>query len=245
MLEIKNYSVFSSDTQKQLVSKVDLKIQKGEIHLILGENGAGKSSLIQSLMGLTQYATTGDVFIDNISINTLSVDERASKRLFLGFQTPVEVPGLKNIDYLRLAYNKLQTDDNKLDPWSFADVLETFVTRLSLPLDTPQRGLNEGFSGGERRKFEILQMLLLEPKYLLLDEVDSGLDVDAQVQVFDYINIYAKEFKPAVVIISHNAKILEYITPTHVHLMKDGMVTKSAGIELAKKIMKEGYATTN
>jgi len=245
MLKIQKYSVFAMETQKQLVDNVDLEIQKGEIHLILGKNGAGKSSLIQSLMGLTQYTTQGKVFIDKAPIQKLSIDKRASKRLFLGFQTPVEVPGLKNIDYLRLAYNKLQTDDNKLDPWSFADLLETFITRLGLPQDTPQRGLNEGFSGGEKRKFEILQMLLLEPEYILLDEVDSGLDLDAQVQVFEYLNIYIKEFKPAIIIISHNAKILEYITPTHVHIMEDGKIIKSGGIEVAKKVTKEGYATSN
>jgi Fe-S cluster assembly ATP-binding protein len=245
MLKITNYSVYSADTNKQLVEDINLEVKKNEVHLVFGKNGAGKSSLIQSLMGLSQYTTKGKTKIKDMEIQKLTTDQRAKERLFLAYQNPIEIPGLKNIDYLRLAYNKLQKDEDILDPWSFADLLEVFVTKLELPHDTPQRGLNEGFSGGERRKFEILQMLLLEPEYLLLDEVDSGLDADAQEQIFEYINSYIKEFKPAVILISHNVKILDYIKPTHVHLMKEGKIIKSGDIELAKQIIEEGYASTN
>ena len=245
MITIENYSVYSSDTSKQLVNQLNLTLKKGEFHLILGPNGAGKSSLLQSIFNLSQYKTEGTIRLNKTPITGVSTDEISKMGLFLGFQTPVEVPGLKNIDFLRLAYNKRQIADEQLDPWSFADLLETFVTKLRLPQDTPQRGLNEGFSGGEKRKFEILQMLLLEPEYLFLDEVDSGLDIDAQQQIFNAINEYYTEKKPAILLISHSTKLLEYINPTHVHLMKDGELTQSGGVELANQIMTQGYASTN
>lgn len=245
MLTLKDYSVFSNDNNKQLVNKVSMQARNGEIHLILGPNGAGKSSLIQSLLNLSQYKTEGTVTINDKDSSKLEIDEIARLGVFLAFQNPVEIPGLKNVEYLRNAYNRIQKEEDKLDPWSFADILESYTKILDLPEDTPQRGLNEGFSGGEKKKFELLQLLLLEPKLVLLDEIDSGLDIDAQKEIFEHINKYIKKKSPTVIIISHNKTLLENIKPTHVHLMQDGELIKSGDSSLAKEIIEKGYASSN
>lgn len=241
MLSLKNYTVKSIENDKTLINGLNLEVGESEIHLLLGQNGAGKSSLLQSLMGLSGYSKSGNAHFNNAEIINSSPDQLALKRLFLAFQNPVEVPGLKNVEFLKMAYNKLQTPENQLDPWSFADLLEVFVQRLGLPQDTPSRGLNEGFSGGEKRKFEVLQMLMLEPKLIMLDEIDSGLDIDSQKSVFSNITAFYNKNKPSIIIVSHNPKILELIQPTHVHHLNNGQIIKSGGLELAHDIMTKGF----
>ena len=241
MLKLNNYTVLSDENNKLLVDNLSIQVNRGEIHLLLGQNGAGKSSLLQSLMGLSGYKKSGSALISNNETISYTPDQVAMLRAFLAFQNPVEVPGLKNIEFLKSAYNKLQKPEDQLDPWSFADLLETFVAKFDLPSDTPQRGLNEGFSGGEKRKFEVLQMVLLEPELIMLDEIDSGLDIDSQKLVFGHINEFITKNNPAVIIVSHNSKILDLIKPTHVHQMQDGQITKTGEISLAQQILSKGF----
>lgn len=244
MLKVKFLNVKLPDTT-QLVDSISLEFNPGEIHLIMGPNGAGKSTFVKALMGIGEYAVTGSIKLDNSEISKMALNDRNLKGLYLAHQQPIDIPGVKYLDFLRTSYNLRQKDEDKLDPWSFSEIFEVFANRLGLPEDMHTRNLNEGFSGGERKKAEILQMLILEPKYALLDEIDSGLDLEALKTVFTQVQKFADERNAGVVIISHNPNILEYITPDYVHLMVAGQITKSAGPELVKEIVAKGYAYTD
>lgn len=229
---------------QSLVKNASLSLPNGEIHLLMGPNGAGKSSLAKAIMGLPDLTVKGDIKIGKKDIGNFSMEERALAGIYLAYQSPIEVPGVRIIEFLRTTYNMRQKEEDRLDPWAFAEIFESYGNKLGLPQDLPQRNLNEGFSGGEKKKAEILQMLLLEPKYALLDEIDSGLDLDALKVIFSAVQEYSKESNAGILIISHNPNILDYITPDKVHLMIEGEITKTDGPKLVKEIVKKGYAST-
>lgn len=245
MLKLKKFTVTLQESDKILARDIDLTIKPGEIHLIMGPNGAGKSSLVKGIMRLPEVATTGSIELDGKDLTKLEISERALAGLYLAYQSPVEIPGVKLLDFMRSAFNLRQKEEDKLDPWSFAEIFEVYAAKLDLPQDIHQRNLNEGLSGGEKKKCEILQMMLLEPQIALLDEIDSGLDLDALKTIFKQVTEMAKEKDTGILVISHNPNILQYLTPDKVHLMIDSKLIKTGGAELVEEIIEKGYANTN
>lgn len=231
--------------QKSILKGVNLTVKPGEIHAIMGPNGSGKSTLAYTLAGHPFYEVTGgSVQMDGAQLLELAPDERSIAGLFLAFQYPVEVPGVKVQNFLRLAYNARFADQpEKKFPTvlAFRKYLESLADELKINKELLKRGLNEGFSGGEKKRVEILQMALLEPKYAILDETDSGLDVDAIRAVAEGMKTVSKKFKTGMVVITHYQRILQYLPVTHVHVMKDGKIVQSGGPELAKKMESEGF----
>lgn len=225
---------------KEILKGVNLEVNKGDIHIIMGPNGAGKSTLANILMGHPNHEVIeGDICVEGEMINDLSVDERAKKGLFLSFQYPIEVEGITVSDFLRTAKNAI--DGTKHTPLSFHKLLTEKMNMLDMDPAYGERYLNQGFSGGEKKKSEILQMAVLEPKIAILDETDSGLDVDAIKVVARGISRLAHT-ENAIILITHYNKIIEYIKPTHVHILVDGRIIKSGGIELAQQIDREGFS---
>ena len=242
MLEIKNIQCSIVDSDVVILDHLSLTIKEGETHVIMGPNGTGKSTLSKAIMGHYQYEiTSGDILIDGESILDLTVDERAKKGLFLCMQDPTVIEGVSNSEFLRTA--RASITGEKVNLYTFMKDMESAMKDVSLDSNMLHRSLNKGFSGGEKKKNEILQMKFLKPKYIILDELDSGLDVDSLRIVCENINQYMKENKEAsLLIITHYPRILEYLKPDYVHILKDGTIQKSGGMELALEIEKEGYS---
>ena len=227
VLEIKDLHVEIEG--KKILKGVNLTLKTGEIAAIMGPNGTGKSTLSAAIMGNPNYEVTeGEVLFDGVNILELDVDERARMGLFLAMQYPSEIPGITNAEFLRAAMNAGKEDDEKME-------------LLNMKEEMAERYLNEGFSGGEKKRNEILQLLMLEPTFALLDEIDSGLDIDALKVVSKGVNAMRGEHFGAM-IITHYQRLLNYITPDVVHIMMDGRVVASGGPELAVRLEQEGYA---
>ncbi|PIS23095.1 Fe-S cluster assembly ATPase SufC [candidate division WWE3 bacterium CG08_land_8_20_14_0_20_40_13] len=241
MLEIKN--LFCSINNKEILKGVDFTINPGETHIIMGPNGSGKSTLASALSGKPGVIlTSGSISIDGVDITKENPTKRANLGLFLAFQYPMEIPGVSLSNALRLAYNnKTYPTDQKLSPVKFRKYLKEKAEILGISDSFLERNLNEGASGGEKKKSEILQMLVLSPKYVILDEVDSGLDVDALKKVFGAIRDIGDVGDIGIVVITHYQRILKYITPDFVHIMVEGKIVKSGGSDLVQQIEEGGY----
>src|SRR6056300_1314274 len=222
MLNIKNLKV--SVENKLILNDLNLKINSGEVHAIMGPNGSGKSTLANVLSGKKGYKIQGEILFDELSINDIAVEERAQKGIFLAFQYPVEIPGVNTNVFLRTSLNSIKEKAKELG------IDQKFLSRQ----------LNVGFSGGEKKKNEILQMKLLQPKLSILDETDSGLDIDALKIVADGVNSYKKKNK-AFLIITHYQRLLDYIKPDFIHVLSKGKIVKTGSAELALELEKTGY----
>lgn len=238
-LEIKDLHVSIED--KEILKGVNLTINTDEIHAIIGPNGTGKSTLSSAIMGHPSYEVTkGEVLLDGVNILELEVDERAKAGLFLAMQYPSEITGVTNADFMRSAINAKREEGQEINLMQFIKKLDKNMDFLDIDKDMAQRYLNEGFSGGEKKRNEILQLMMLEPKFAILDEIDSGLDIDALKVVSKGINQMRGENFGALMI-THYQRLLNYITPDKVHVMYAGKVVKSGGPELAKRLEEEGY----
>ncbi|HGZ7891151.1 TPA: Fe-S cluster assembly ATPase SufC [Staphylococcus aureus] len=238
-LEIKDLHVSIED--KEILKGVNLTINTDEIHAIMGPNGTGKSTLSSAVMGHPSYEVTkGEVLLDGVNILELEVDERAKAGLFLAMQYPSEITGVTNADFMRSAINAKREEGQEINLMQFIKKLDKNMDFLDIDKDMAQRYLNEGFSGGEKKRNEILQLMMLEPKFAILDEIDSGLDIDALKVVSKGINQMRGENFGALMI-THYQRLLNYITPDKVHVMYAGKVVKSGGPELAKRLEEEGY----
>lgn len=226
---------------KEILKGVNLEIKGGEIHAIMGPNGTGKSTLSSAIMGHPKYEVTGgSITLDGKDVLEMEVDERAQAGLFLAMQYPSEISGVTNADFLRSAINSRMEEGNEISLMKFIRKMDSKMEFLEMDLDMAQRYLNEGFSGGEKKRNEILQLMMLEPKIAILDEIDSGLDIDALKVVSKGINeMRGEDF--GCLIITHYQRLLNYITPDHVHVMMQGRVVKSGGPELAQRLESEGY----
>ena len=243
MLEIKNLYVEVEGEETEILKGVNLTINKGEIHAIMGPNGSGKSTLAKVVAGHPEYEVTkGDILYNGESILELDPDERAHAGLFLAFQYPVEVPGVTNNTLLRESYNTIAASRGReeLDPLEFDDYIREKLDLVDMNPDFLERSVNTGFSGGEKKRNEIFQMAVLEPALALLDETDSGLDIDALKIVAEGINKLHNE-ENSVVLITHYQRLLNYIVPDFVHVMIGGKVVKSGGKELALELEDQGY----
>jgi len=243
VLEIKNLqvSVVTDAGNKEILKGVDLTIKSGETHAIMGPNGSGKSTLAYSIAGHPKYIITGgSVTLDGADVLEMSVDERAKAGLFLAMQYPVEVPGVSVSNFLRTAVTAIRGEAPKVRTW----VGEVKKAMASLNIDTAfsERNVNEGFSGGEKKRHEILQMELLKPKIAILDETDSGLDVDALRIVSEGVNRVKQNSDLGVMLITHYTRILRYIKPDFVHVFANGKIVEEGGPELADKLEEKGYA---
>lgn len=240
VLEIKNLHV--SIEEKEILKGVNLTLKTGEIHAIMGPNGTGKSTLSAAIMGNPNYEVTeGEILLDGQNILELEVDERARLGLFLAMQYPSEIPGITNAEFMRAAINAKRDEDDKISVMDFLKKLDEKMELLNMPEEMAERYLNEGFSGGEKKRNEILQLLMLEPTFAILDEIDSGLDIDALKVVARGVNEMRGE-KFGSLIITHYQRLLNYITPDVVHIMMDGRVVLTGNADLAKRLEAEGYA---
>ncbi|MEW9531160.1 Fe-S cluster assembly ATPase SufC [Microbispora sp. NPDC049125] len=237
-LEIRDLHVAVGD--KEILRGVDLVVRSGETHAIMGPNGSGKSTLAYAIAGHPKYTvTSGSVLLDGEDLLGMSVDERARAGLFLAMQYPVEVPGVTVSNFLRSAVTAVRGEAPKLR--EFAKDLKAGMDGLSIDPAFAQRNTNEGFSGGEKKRHEILQLELLKPKIAVLDETDSGLDVDALRVVSEGINRFRSQGDTGVLLITHYTRILRYVTPDHVHVFAGGRIVEEGGPELADKLEAEGY----
>lgn len=224
---------------REIIKGVNLHVNKGEVVALMGPNGSGKSTLANSLMGHPKYEVTeGQVFLDGTEITSLEPNEKAKKGLFLSFQYPAEISGVTLSNFLRAAYNSVKNTNTSV--FSFMKILKEKMKLLKIKEEFANRYINEGFSGGEKKRAEILQLAILEPKLAILDETDSGLDVDALKIVAEGVNA-ARTKETGVLIITHYQRILNYIQPDRVYIMKDGKIIKEGKKELAKTIEEEGY----
>lgn len=226
---------------KEIVKGFNLEINGGEIHAVMGPNGTGKSTLASALMGHPKYEITdGKVTLDGQDLLEMEVDERARAGLFLAMQYPSEISGVTNADFLRTAINTRRGEGNEIPLMKFIKKLDAKMATLDIDEEFAQRYLNEGFSGGEKKRNEILQLMMLEPRIAILDEIDSGLDIDALKVVAKGVNeMRSPEF--GCLIITHYQRLLNYITPDKVHVMMQGRIVKSGGPELAERLEAEGY----
>ena len=239
-LEIKNLHVSIED--KEILKGVNLTINTNEVHAIMGPNGTGKSTLSAAIMGNPSYTVTeGEILFDGENVLELEVDERARLGLFLAMQYPSEIPGITNAEFMRAAINAKRAEDDKISVMDFIKKLDKNMELLNMKEEMAKRYLNEGFSGGEKKRNEILQLLMLEPTFAILDEIDSGLDIDALKVVSKGVNAMRGDSFGAL-IITHYQRLLDYITPDVVHIMMEGRVVMTGGAELAKRLEKEGYA---
>ncbi len=238
MLKIKNLKV--KREENLILNGLNLTIEPNTIHILMGPNGSGKSTLANTLMGSPNLEVVeGKILLDSKNITKLSPNERAQLGLFLGFQYPVEVPGVPFIQFLKLAYEQRFNKKTRLG--EFLKLVMEHSQKLNVPKKLIDRYLNEGFSGGEKKKAEILQMSLLNPKYAILDETDSGLDVSALKTVFNSIKLIQQETKMGVLLITHYSRILNYITPDFVHILYKGKIVKTGDKSLAEKVEERGY----
>ncbi len=238
-LIIKDLHVAIED--KEIIKGLDLEIKPGEFHAVMGPNGAGKSTLASAIMGHPKYEiTSGTVTMDGKDVLEMEVDERAKAGLFLAMQYPSEISGVTNADFLRSAINAKREEGKEIPLMQFIKKLDKTMEYLEMDLNMAQRYLNEGFSGGEKKRNEILQLMMLEPSIAILDEIDSGLDIDALKVVSKGINaMRSNDF--SCLIITHYQRLLNYITPDFVHVMIQGRIVKSGGPELAQRLEAEGY----
>ena len=241
LLEIKNLKV--SINENEILKDFNLKINKGEIHAIMGPNGSGKSTFSKVLAGHPAYSIlNGDIIFKGLSILDLDPEERSHLGIFLAFQYPIEIPGVSNEDFLRLAYNSKQKFFNKpeVDPIEFLQIINQKLKLVNMSPLFLSRNVNEGFSGGEKKRNEILQMILLDAELSILDETDSGLDIDALKIISNGINNFMNPDK-SIILITHYQRLLDYINPTYVHVMQDGKIIKTGSAELAKELENKGY----
>ena len=227
----------------EILKGIDLIVRSGEIHAIMGTNGSGKSTFAKVLAGHSAYKVTGGtVIFEGNNLFDLEPEERARAGVFLAFQYPIEIPGVANSHFLRLAYNTVQARRGKeeLDPLEFEDFVREQMKLLEMNPDFLDRGVNEGFSGGEKKRNEILQMALLEPRLAILDETDSGLDIDALRIVTGGVNQLANKDN-AIILVTHYQRLLNYIVPDYVHVMEAGRIIKTGGKELALDLESRGY----
>ncbi|MEO8768371.1 MAG: Fe-S cluster assembly ATPase SufC [Nitrosospira sp.] len=227
----------------EILKGIDLTVRSGEVHAIMGTNGSGKSTFAKVLAGHNAYKVTGgSVTFEGNNLFDLEPEERARAGVFLAFQYPIEIPGVANSHFLRLAYNTVQAQRGKeeLDPLEFEDFVHEKMKLLEMNPDFLDRGVNEGFSGGEKKRNEILQMALLEPRLAILDETDSGLDIDALRIVTSGVNQLANKDN-AIILVTHYQRLLNYIVPDYVHVMESGRIIKTGGKELALDLESRGY----
>jgi len=241
LLDLQN--IDASIENKQIIKNFTLKIKKNEIHVIMGPNGSGKSTLSKILAGHPSYSVDkGSLVFCNKNLLEMSPEVRSHEGIFLAFQYPIEISGVTNYDFLRIAYNEKRKyqKETELDPLQFMELTQRTIQKLKIKPEFLNRNLNEGFSGGEKKRNEILQMLLLDPKLIILDEIDSGLDIDAIKIICDgIINNLGKD--SSLIVITHYPKILTYLKPTHVHIMIEGKIVKTGNLELIDYLEKEGY----
>ena len=241
LLEIKN--LHASVDGNEILKGINLKINKGEVHAIMGPNGSGKSTLAKVLAGHPAYeVTAGEVIYNGKNLLEMTPDERARSGVFMAFQYPVEVPGVSNAQFLRLAYNEKQKHlgGEELDPLEFKDLLKEKAAIVEMDASFMSRSVNEGFSGGEKKRNEILQMAVLDPDLAVLDETDSGLDIDALRIVAEGVNKLHSPEKAAIVV-THYQRLLNYIIPDFVHVLSGGRIVKEGGKELALELEEKGY----
>ncbi|WP_288389610.1 Fe-S cluster assembly ATPase SufC [uncultured Alteromonas sp.] len=242
MLSIKN--LHASVEEKIIIKGLNLEVKPGEVHAIMGPNGAGKSTLGYVLSGRDGYEVSeGEVTLNGKDLLDLEVEERAREGLFLAFQYPVEIPGVSNMEFMKESVNAMREQRGE-DPLTAAEFLKKAkdaCKQVQLPLDFLKRGVNEGFSGGEKKRNEIMQMILLEPKLCILDESDSGLDVDALQVVADGVNSQ-RDGERSFIVVTHYQRLLDYIKPDFVHILADGKIVKSGDASLALEVEKSGYA---
>ncbi len=241
IMKIENLQAKIGD--KEILKGINLELEPGKVHAIMGPNGAGKSTLSKALVGHYDVEVTGgDILYKGESIKDMEPEERALNGIFLSFQHPVEIPGVNNSYFLRTALNAKLKHEGKdeLNAAEFLRLMKSHLESLGMKSDMISRSLNEGFSGGEKKRNEILQMLILEPEVIILDEIDSGLDIDALRAVSEGIN-KMKDGKRTFLVITHYSRILDYIKPDYIHVLKDGRIIKTAGPELVAELEEHGY----
>jgi Fe-S cluster assembly ATP-binding protein len=241
LLEIEDLHVQVEDVK--IINGLNLQIEKGEVHAIMGPNGSGKSTFSKTLAGHPAYKITkGNIKIDGENILDLTPEERSHLGIFLGFQYPIELPGVSNEEFLRLAYNSKQKALNgkEVDPFTFFEIVTEKLKMINMNPEFLNRNVNEGFSGGEKKRNEILQMSLLDPKLAVLDETDSGLDIDALKSISQGINKFMDE-KKGIILITHYKRLLDYIKPDYIHVMQNGKIAKTGNFELAELLENKGY----
>jgi len=244
MFEIKDLHVLVESQQAEIIKGLNLSIVPGEIHALMGKNGSGKSTLAQTILGSPYFKVTqGSISLNGKNLLELSPDKRSLAGLFLSFQYPSEVSGVNVLSYLRMIYSK--KTGIKLSPIKFRKLVEEKLELLHMKDDFTKRYLNEGFSGGEKKKMEMLQMVILEPEVVILDEVDSGLDIDSLKVVGNVVNYLYEKTKMSILVITHYARILNYIKPSKVHIMNEGKIIKSGGKEFARLLEEKGYAAVS
>ena len=241
MLKIKNLK--ATINEKLILKGLDLDIKPGEVHAIMGPNGSGKSTLANVLSGKNGYEIEGEISFNGMDLNDLKIEERAQKGIFLAFQYPLEIPGVNTNNFLRTSLNSVRKarGEKELDTLTFLKLIKEKAKELNIDEKFLSRQLNVGFSGGEKKKNEILQMKLLEPKLSILDETDSGLDIDALRIVADGVNSY-KNKENAFLIITHYQRLLDYIKPDYIHVLSAGKIIKTGNADLGEKLEKTGYA---
>ena len=241
MLNIKNLS--AGVKEKNILNNVNLKINSGELHVIMGTNGTGKSTLGNIITGKDNYEiSNGDIIYKNKSILKMSPEERACLGIFMSFQYPIAIPGVNTMHFIRTAVNSIRKSQNKdeIEPAEFIKIFKKTLDLIGLKEEFTKRNVNEGFSGGEKKRFEIVQMILLNPKLVILDETDSGLDIDALKIVAKGINSFRTK-NNSLILITHYHRILKYLNPDYVHVMLNGTIVKSGGESLALELEEKGY----